>query len=306
MNLREGSTVIIIVGPTASGKTPLSLALAQYLNTEIISADSRQCFRELNIGVAKPSEEELQLVKHHFINSHSVYDTVNAQVFEQYALNAVDEIFKSNQYAVMVGGTGLYIKAFCDGLDEIPPVNDKIRDYITAQYQTNGLLWLQQEVMNNDPEFWKAGEQQNPHRLIRALEIKLGTGESILSFRKKKPVQRAFKIIKIGIDLSREQLYHNINKRVDDMIGKGLAAEVEALMPIRQLNALQTVGYKELFNFFDGKCSLEKAISQLKLNTRHYAKRQITWFKKDTSIYWEPIFDKGSIDFLLQKATQEL
>lgn len=295
-------TVIIIVGPTASGKTALSLALARHLDTEIISADSRQCFRELNIGVAKPSDAELHLVKHYFINSHSVHDTVNAQVFEQYALDAVKKIFEAKQYAVMVGGTGLYIKAFCEGLDAIPAAGDEIRQHIITQYKVNGLSWLQQEVIDNDPEFWEEAEQQNPHRLIRALEIKLGTGRSILSFRKKKPSIRPFKIIKIGIEPGREQLYHNINVRVDDMLQKGLVEEVRSLLPLRHLNALQTVGYKELIHFFDGKYSFEKAVEQLKINTRHYAKRQFTWFKKDASIYWKPHFDMAYVDFLLHES----
>ncbi len=280
------NTVIIIVGPTASGKTALSLKLAQQLKTDIISADSRQCFRELNIGVAKPMPEELQQVKHYFINSHSIHDVVNAQLFEQYALNAADEIFAHNKYAVMVGGTGLYIKAFCEGLDEIPEVDEKIRQDIIGQYNVNGLGWLQEQVQVNDPAFWVVAEQQNPHRLMRALEINTATGKSVLHFRKSKPVERPFNIIKIGISLPRQTLYNNINSRVDGMVGSGLVEEVRAMLPNRAINALQTVGYKELFSFFDGTCTLGQAIEQIKLDTRHYAKRQLTWFKKDGTINW--------------------
>ncbi len=286
------NTVIIIVGPTASGKTALSLQLAKHLNTHIISADSRQCFRELNIGVAKPAVEELTLIKHYFVNSHSINETVTAGVFEQYALGAAEKIFTHSKYAVMVGGTGLYIKAFCEGLDEIPEIGDEIRVGIINEYKDKGLQWLQQQVMKNDPGYWQDGEQQNPSRLIRALEIKMGTGESILSFQKKQPVTRPFNIIKIGIDLPRTQLYNNINTRADEMITKGLVQEAHSLLPFRNFNALQTVGYREFFDFFDGKLTLEKAIVQLKTNTRHYAKRQITWFKKDVNIVWNPTFNK--------------
>jgi len=290
-----GRTVIIIVGPTASGKTALSLQLAQYLNTSIISADSRQCYRELNIGVAKPGDEELNRVKHYFINSHSIIDNVTAQTFEQYALQAAYEIFEANLFAVAVGGTGLYIKAFCEGLDEIPAINSAVRESIIAQYSTGGIDWLQQQVMINDPAYWQTGEQQNPHRLIRALEVKFGTGQSITSFHKKQPVHRPFNIIKLGIDLPRNQLYDNINNRVDDMARRGLVDEVRSLTNFRHLNALQTVGYKEFFDFFDGKLSVDNAINAVKTNTRHYAKRQLTWFRKDPSIIWKPAF---SMDFI--------
>ncbi len=291
------NTVVIIVGPTASGKTALSLKLAQQLNTAIISADSRQCFRELNIGVAKPTPGELQQVKHYFINSHSIYDIVNAQVFERYALSAVDEIFAHNKYAVMVGGTGLYIKAFCEGLDEIPEVEEHIRQEIINQYKTNGLAWLQQQVQVNDADFWAIGEQQNPQRLMRALEVKIATDKSILLFRKTKSVERPFKIIKIGISLPRHILYNNINSRVDGMIRNGLVEEVHAMLPNREINALQTVGYKELFSFFNGACTLSQAIEQIKLNTRHYAKRQLTWFQKDGTIKWMAAADVNFASF---------
>ena len=281
-------TVFIIVGPTASGKTALSLQLAKHFNTSIISADSRQCFRELGVGVAKPTEAELQEVKHYFINSHSIHDVVNAQVFENYALQAVNEIFANNKYAVMVGGTGLYIKAFCEGLDEIPDVEEKLRETTISLYKKNGLSWLQQQVQENDPVFWAVGETQNPQRLMRALEVKLATGRSITSFQKKQPTLRPFNIVKLGIALNREVLYNNINQRVDGMMQNGLLDEARAMLPQRHVNALQTVGYKELFSFFDGNCTLTQAVDQIKQNTRHYAKRQLTWFKKDATIAWQP------------------
>ncbi|HVX51875.1 MAG TPA: tRNA (adenosine(37)-N6)-dimethylallyltransferase MiaA [Chitinophagaceae bacterium] len=296
---KGGNTVIIITGPTASGKTGLALQLAQCLGTDIISADSRQCYRELNIGVAKPTPEELRQVKHYFINSHSIQDNVTAQTFEQYALHAVQEIFSYNRFAVMAGGTGLYIKAFCEGLDAIPPVDESLRRDIIDRYNQLGIAWLQQQVAENDPVYWQTGEQQNPQRLMRALEVKLAAGTSITSFQKKKAVTRPFNIIKIGIDLPRNQLYHNINVRVDSMIKQGLQQEAYALLPYRHLNALQTVGYKEFFDLFDQKISVEEAIDEVKKNTRHYAKRQLTWFKKDAHIIWKAAFSLSFIESLL-------
>jgi len=284
--MKQENTIIIIVGPTASGKTSLSLQLAQYLNTNIISADSRQCFKELNIGVAKPANEELERVKHYFINSHSIFENVTAQTFEQCALKAAEEIFKHNKYAVMAGGTGLYIKAFCEGLDEIPDVDEIIRKEIIEEYNNKGLLWLQNEVKKKDPLFWQAGEQQNPQRLMRALEVFLSSGKSITTFRTQVKKERSFNIIKVGLDISKEQLHSNIDTRIDEMIENGLVNEVESLWTYKNLNALQTVGYKEIFEYFEGSISLKDAIKKIKANTNQYAKRQMTWFKKDKSIYW--------------------
>ena len=280
------NTVIIITGPTASGKTFLSLQLAAHFNTSIISSDSRQCFKELDIGVAKPTAAELSATHHYFINSHSIQEEVNAQMFEQYALNAADEIFKQNNIAIMVGGTGLYIKAFCEGLDDIPFIDEVIRKNIIKQYELNGLLWLQNEVQQKDAAFWEIAEQQNPQRLMRALEVMMSTGKSIQSFRTNKKTERPFKIFKVGTDISKEQLFANINQRTDEMIAMGLVDEVKSLIPFKHLNALQTVGYSELFNYFDGKIYLRDAVEEIKIHTRQYAKRQLTWFKKDTEIVW--------------------
>jgi tRNA dimethylallyltransferase len=282
----KNKTCIIIVGPTAVGKTVLAVQLAQYLSTQIISADSRQCFKELNIGVAKPSAEELQSVQHHFISSHSIKEEVNAVVFEQYALQKGKEIFNNNDIAVMVGGTGLYIKAFCEGIDEVPAVNPEIRNKIITDYGTNGIGWLQKTVQENDPVYFAKGEIKNPQRLMRALEVKLSTGESIIEFQSKNKKKRDFDIIKIGLQLPKEQLHYNINYRVDAMIQAGQIEEANNLLPYQHLNALQTVGYKELFEYFDNTLSLEQAIEKIKINTRHYAKRQLTWFKKDRDIKW--------------------
>jgi tRNA dimethylallyltransferase len=274
-------TCIIVTGPTASGKTSYGIELAQKHNTQIISADSRQCFKELNIGVAKPSGEQLKKVKHYFINSHSIHDDVNARIFEEYAINSVNEIFEKSDVAVMVGGTGLYIKAFMEGLDEIPTMDESIRKKINEDYLEKGFDWLSENLKNADPVFFAKGEMQNPQRMLRALEVKLSTGKSILDFHSQKKQKRNFEIKVRLLELPRQQLYNNINLRVDQMMESGLLKEAENLFPYQHLNALQTVGYKELFDFFDGKISLEKAVEEIKKNTRHYAKRQMTWFKKN-------------------------
>lgn len=281
-------TCIVIVGPTASGKTSAAIEVAQYFNTEIISADSRQCFTELDIAVAKPTAAQLSLVPHHFINSHSITDNVTAADFESFALAAADKIFEKNNIAVMCGGTGLYIKAFTEGLDAIPPTDNNIKNEIAEGYKREGLVWLQNKIKDTDPFFWEKGENQNPHRLIRALEVFMTTGISIISQQKKIKKVRPFNIIKVGIEITREVLYDRINNRVDVMLDQGLENEAKLLYPKKELNALQTVGYRELFDFFEGKISKEKAFELIKQNSRHYAKRQLTWFKKDEEIIWLP------------------
>lgn len=282
----SNNTVYIVVGPTAVGKTSFAISLARHLQTEIISADARQCYSELNIGVARPSLDELASVKHHFIASHSVNETINAQVFEKYALDKVTELFKTHQSIVMVGGTGLYIKAFCEGLDMIPAIDAAIREDIVNQYKKLGLRWLQKEVSVKDPIYWAKGEQQNPQRLMRALEVKLGTGASILSFQIKNKITRPFKIVKLGLEMPREELYQRINERVLQMVENGLEQEVSSLLPQVHLNALQTVGYSEWLPYFEGSIPKEKVIENIQQNTRHYAKRQMTWFKKDPEVAW--------------------
>ncbi len=286
MTAAKNKTIIIIAGPTASGKTAVALQFAKYFNTEIISADSRQCFKELNIGVARPSAEELQQVKHHFIASHSIQEDVTAATFEEYALQKVNELFQQHDVVVMVGGTGLYIKAFCEGLDAIPVIDPAIRQQVIMGFEEKGLSWLQEQLRQKDPLFYEKGEMQNPQRMMRALEVAEATGQSIFSFRKKEKVQRDFNILKAGLDIPKEQLHQHIHARVDKMIAAGLVDEVRSVMPYRQLNALQTVGYAEIFGYLDGKISLEKAIEQIKTNTRQYAKRQLTWFRKDAAIQW--------------------
>ena len=280
--------VVVVCGPTATGKTSVAITLAKHFHTEIISADSRQCFKELKIGVARPTEEELKEVPHHFIASHSISENINAAYFEQYALEKVNELFQKINTAVMVGGTGLYIKAFCEGLDEIPAIDESVRKNITKEYEEKGIGWLQEEVEKKDPKFFAVGEIKNPQRMMRALEVMESTGRSILDFRKRNKAQRDFKVIKIGLELPKEELHHNINSRTDKMIEQGLVEEVKKLMHYRHLNALQTVGYSEIFECLDNKISLNDAIEEIKKNTRQYAKRQMTWFKKDKEIKWFP------------------
>ena len=274
------------MGPTAVGKTSFAIALAKALNTEIISADARQCYKEMNIGVARPSADELKAVPHHFIASHSITENINASYFENWAMDKVESLFSTKDAIVMVGGTGLYIKAFCEGLDLIPAIDAEIRENIIAQYEKLGMRWLQKEVSVKDPQYWEKGEQKNPQRLMRALEVILGTGSSILSFQNKKPIERPFKMVKIGLELDREELYQRINDRVLNMIELGLENEVKSLEAYAHLNALQTVGYSEWKDYFEQKISKEKVIENIQQNTRHYAKRQMTWFKRDPAITW--------------------
>ncbi|MCB9044978.1 MAG: tRNA (adenosine(37)-N6)-dimethylallyltransferase MiaA [Chitinophagales bacterium] len=280
------NTVYIIAGPTAVGKTAIAIQLAQALGTSIISADSRQCYREMTIGTAKPSEEELAAVPHYFINSHSVTDHLSTADFEQLALQYLDEIFKTNNTAVVCGGTGLYIKSLCEGIDEMPDVDAAIEHQVNDQYKANGIEWLQKTVETEDPDFYKTGEIHNPVRLIRALSFIRSTGKSITEYRTGTKKERPFNIIKIALELPREILYDRINRRVDIMMEKGLLEEATALYPQRHLKNLQTVGYSEIFDYLDGKCTLDEAIDKIKQHSRNYAKRQLTWFRKDKEFHW--------------------
>ena len=301
MDHRNDKTVVVITGATASGKTAIAIRLASKLQTEIISADSRQCYKELNIGVARPSEEELTKVPHHFIASHSIHESVNAGTFQHYALRKAQELFKTHDTVVMAGGTGLYIRAFVEGIDRIPEVPSEVRQQIIGFYKEKGLQWLQAEVKRRDPEYFRLGESQNPQRLMRALEVAEATGQSILTFQKGRKERRHFRIVKIGVDVAREELQRRINARVDRMIENGLIGEVKNLVPFKNLNALQTVGYSELFVHLDQNISLTEAIELIKRNTRQYAKRQMTWFRKDPEISWRTEQQiEGLKDFDLQ------
>lgn len=286
MSFPQKKTVIIICGPTATGKTSLAILLAKHFHTEIISADSRQCYKELNIGVARPSESELKEIPHHFIASHSIHATISAATFEQYALQIVSKLFVKQDVVIMVGGTGLYINAFCHGLDDMPAIDPEIRETIVKNYNNGGIEWLREQVEKYDPPYYLKGEIKNPQRMIRALEVKLSTGRSILSFHTRHKKQRDFNIIKTGLQLPKDELNRNIHARVDKMIEAGLVEEVKNLTAFKHLNALQTVGYTEIFDYLEGKITLEKAIEEIKKNTKQYAKRQMTWFRKDKEINW--------------------
>lgn len=283
-------TCVIITGPTAVGKTAVAVELAKHFSTDIISADSRQCYIELNIGVAKPRPDELSAARHYFINSHHITDNLNAADFEAYALGAVHDIFTRSDIAVMVGGTGLYIRAFCEGLDPVPPTAPLIRESLQKAFDENGIGFLQSQVQQLDPLYYREGEIHNPQRLMRALEVMIATGRSIRSFQAGGKKKRDFSIVMINLELPRDILYARINARVDQMMAEGLLEEARGLWPYRHLNALQTVGYRELFEYFEESVDkedpvlLSKAVEKIKQNTRHYAKRQMTWFRREPGI----------------------
>lgn len=286
--------LIVIAGPTASGKTELAIQLANHLGTEIISCDSRQCFKEMQIGTAKPSEEELLRARHHFISTHSVKELFTAGDFEREGLKLLDDLFQKYDTVVMAGGSGLYVRALCHGLDFFPDLNPLVRENLKNELQDNGLEPLIDELKRVDPEYYQTVDVNNAQRVLRGLEVFRGTGKKISCFRKNQSKNRPFKIVKLGVQLPREELYKRINYRVDVMLEQGLLNEVKALEHLKELNALQTVGYKEFFDYLEGKSTLEEAVELVKRNTRRYAKRQITWFKKEEGLTWleEPTLDK--------------
>lgn len=298
-------TVVVVVGPTAVGKTAAAIALARHFGTAVISADSRQCFRELRIGVARPSDEELAAVPHYFVASHSLAETITAATFEQYALEKAGQVFQSRDVVILAGGTGLYVKAFCEGLDEVPEIPPGMRLDIESRYQSAGIAWLKSELEKADPLFAREGEMQNPQRMMRALEVALATGRSIRSYHSGQKRPRPFRIIKIGLTLPKEQLLKRIDERVDDMIRQGLVEEVKALLPHRHTNALQTVGYREIIGYLDGAGTLAAAIGQIKIHTRQYAKRQLTWFRRDPEINWYPPAPSGDIIRAVEEKRKE-
>lgn len=282
----DSPVLICIVGPTAIGKTSLSIKLASHYSTEIISADSRQFYKEMNIGTAVPTKEELSQAQHHFIQHISIQDDYNVGKFEDDAIKALENIFKSNSKVILVGGSGLYQKAVTKGLDSFPEIPSKIREKYNRILETKGIEKLQTLLQEKDPKSFKSIEISNPRRLTRALEVIEVSGQSFTDFQNQKKKKREFDIIKIGLDAPREVIYSRIEKRIDLMIEQGLIEEAKNLYPLKHLNALQTVGYKELFAYFEGRLSLAEAISEIKKNTRRFAKRQLTWFKKDANIKW--------------------
>ena len=282
----KNKTLIVIAGPTASGKTAFSIEMAMALNTVILSADSRQFYKEMSIGTAAPTEEELSQVKHYFVHHISIEDKYDVADYERDAMQLLDELFKNHDAVIMTGGSGLFIDAVCNGIDAMPDVQPEIRKKVQKLFDKGGLKALQDEVQRLDPEYFAIVDQQNPRRLQRALEVCYQTGQPFSSFRSGNAVQRDFAIKKYAILWDRQALIERIDKRVDLMMEQGLLEEAKALYPKRDLNALNTVGYKELFAYFDGQCTLEEAVEQIKIHTRQYAKRQMTWLRKDTSYRW--------------------
>lgn len=292
-------TLIVVLGPTAIGKTSLSIDLAKHYNTDIISADSRQFYKELLIGAAPPSEEELDEVQHHFVQHLSVTEDYNVGQFEEDAIQKLEDLFTKKDKVILVGGSGLYIDSICKGFDKMPDISAYIREKVIEMYQEKGVEFLQKEVKEKDPVFYNEVDKNNPQRLMRALEVIYSTNKTFSSFRKGTNKKRNFKIIKIGLHTDRKILYNRINSRVELMINNGLLKEVESLIPYKNKNSLKTVGYKELFQYFEGIYTLTEAVEKIKQNTRRFAKRQITWFKKDSKInYFSPKDTQEIIDFI--------
>ncbi|OCX54530.1 tRNA (adenosine(37)-N6)-dimethylallyltransferase MiaA [Mucilaginibacter sp. PPCGB 2223] len=294
---QKQKTLIVIAGPTAVGKTALAIELAKHYQTEIVSADSRQFFREMNIGTAKPTDDELAEAKHWFVNSHTVTEDYNVGDFEQDGLRALDEIFATHDMAILAGGSGLYIKAICEGFDDLPSTNKFIRAELNTTIEEKGLAFLQEELKTADPVYYAQVDINNPHRVIRALEVIRETGKPFSLFRTANVRHRSFHIVKIALNLPREVLYDRINQRVDLMMEQGLLKEVTSLLPYRDYNALNTVGYSELFDYLDGQSDLPTAIALIKQNTRRFAKRQITWFNRDKDFTW---FEPGQVDEIIK------
>jgi tRNA dimethylallyltransferase len=278
--------LVILCGPTAVGKTRTAISIAKSLDCEIISADARQFYGELKIGTAPPSPSELKQIRHHLIGHLSVKDTYNIGMFEKDALRVLEGLFRRSRYAVVVGGSGLYIHALCHGIDLLPGHDPQLREEINEIFQSSGIAALQDKLKLLDPAYFQKVDPSNPVRLMRAIEVSLITGKPYSSFRKQAKQERPFRMIKTGLDLPREEIYGRIDRRVDEMVRNGLVEEAASMLPYRSFNALNTVGYKELFDYFDGKLSLEEAISIVKQHTRNYAKRQLTWFRKDKEISW--------------------
>lgn len=294
-------TLIAIVGPTAVGKTAMAISLAQYFKTAIISADSRQFYREMSIGTAKPDLEELQTAPHYFIDSHTITQDYSAGDFEREALRKLEELFQLHDVVIMVGGSGLFVRALCEGLDDLPKAGDEVRDRLNHELAVNGLEVLKDRLKSIDPVYFETADIDNPQRVVRALEVFEATGKPMSFYHKKKADKRPFEVLTIGLHMERAQLYERINLRVDLMLAKGLLEEVKALLPFRTKPALLTVGYAELFDYLDGKQSLAEAVEKIKQNSRRYAKRQITWFKKYGHTHWFQSQDTAAIVDFIQK-----
>lgn len=302
--MNQNKTLIIIAGPTAIGKTAMAIQLAQHFNTVILSADSRQFYREMSIGTAKPTPIELAAAQHYFIDSHSVSDPFSVGDFETQGLELLEHLFKTLNTVILVGGSGLYIKAITEGFDNIPSADEGVREKLNKEFDGKGIAHLQEKLKIVDPDYYNQVDINNPQRVIRALEVFESTGQPFSSFRKAETNTRPFNIIKIALDMPREQLYDRINQRVDNMMEEGLLEEVKQLAPYRQLNALNTVGYSEIFDYLDGRITLDKAVDLIKQNTRRFAKRQLTWFRKDKDFHWFEVNEslyKNLVNYLLDQ-----
>lgn len=289
--------LIVVVGATASGKTDLSIVLARRYNAPIISTDSRQVYRGLSIGTAYPSDEQLKSVEHHFIGEFDLTQEFNCGEYERQALERLGELFAEHDTVVAVGGSGLYVRALCEGIDDLPDVDKSLREQLMIRLATEGVESLSDELHRLDPEYYEQVDKCNPARVVRALEVCLSTGEKYSSLRKGAKKERDFEIVKIGVDMSRDVLYERINRRVDIMMEAGLEREARAVLPYRNCNSLRTVGYSEMFDFFDGKTTRDEAVELIKRNTRRYAKRQMTWFRRDADIRW---FEPSQTDKIIE------
>ena len=296
---KANKTLIVVTGPTASGKTGLSIDLARELGTEIISADSRQFYQEMKIGTSAPSKKQMEAVPHHFIGHLSIQDEYNVSQFEQEVLKKLEELFTQHNYVVMTGGSGLYIDAVCKGIDEMPDIPAHIREAVDENYRKSGLDYLRNYLQKNDPTYYEQVDKSNPNRMKRGVEVFEATGKPFSSFRRKENRERNFNIVKFGLLWERKLLNERINKRTDLMMQQGLLEEVKALFPYRDSNALNTVGYKELFAYLEGKMSLDEAVDKIKTQTRRYAKRQMTWLRRDRSVHWVDVWDKP-LDYILK------
>lgn len=299
MTVGKTKQLIVVVGPTAVGKTAMGIALAKHFKTEIISADSRQFYKEMSIGTAKPDARELAEAKHHFIDSHTIAEEYSAGDFERDALSLLKTLFEKHDVVVMVGGSGLFVRAVCEGLDNLPKAPTEVREQLNGVFAQEGLAPLQQKLKEVDPDYYHHADIHNPQRVIRALEVYEATGQPFSSYRVQEMAERPFEIVTIGLNMERQKLYDRINLRVDMMMEEGLVNEVRSLLSYRNKPALLTVGYAEIFDFIDGKTTLEEAIALIKQHSRRYAKRQITWFKKyGNTVWFEPGDWEGILSFL--------
>ena len=303
MEITEKKHLIVLTGPTAVTKTDLSIEIARHFSTPIISADSRQIYQEMRIGTAMPDKEQLAQVPHYFIGNKSIFEYYNASLYESEVISLLSKIFANKDFAMLTGGSGMYIDAVCKGIDDIPDADLALRKELINKYENEGLEGMRKDLKFLDPQYYAEVDLKNRNRMLRAIEVSLQTGKPYSSFRRKKPKKRDFNIIKAGLERDRQELYNRINRRVDIMLREGLVEAAGKLFPHRELTALKTVGYRELFDHFEGKHSLEKAIELIKRNTRHYAKRQMTWFKRDKEIVWFHPDESGRlIEYVSKKA----